>query len=624
MSGITGIFHLDGSPVAHGPLEDMTAALAHRGPDGMDRWVSGPVGLGHCMLRTTAQAVHESQPLRDESGELCLVLDGRVDNREELRRALGPRSRHLRDDSDAELVLQAYRHWGSGCVDKIIGDFALALWHGRRRELLCARDFLGKRPFYYYFDGSSFRFASEPQAVMADSSVPREPNQGMIAEFLANAVTSTTETLFRHLFRLPPAHFMVVSFKGLELTRYWDWDPERVVRYHDDRDYAAHFRQLLATATEVRLQSPWPVAAELSGGVDSSSLISLAEYLRTTGRYNGRLEAYSMVFPGRDCDETLYIREVARYCDMPVHEFRPGPAGEGPYLAQVQQYLDLPDYPNMMMHRTHWVVARQRDCRVVLTGQGGDQWFEGSLYSYSDSLRRLRLGRLVADLRVSVKASGWRASTADLFYYGLKPLLPPALVESIHRLAGQAFPPAWLDESFCRDISLAERIRTPTPNAPSFATGDIATRLIDGFETHANEFADRAIASTRQEHRDPFDDRRVVEFALALPEDQRRRGGLTKYVLRSAMAGLMPESVRSRRNKAEFSHVFYEELRVQGGLALFTGTVLEDLGWIDGKQVRAMYEQIDRWYRSPDGSLPRHLWSLWTLASVERWLRVMS
>ena len=97
----------------------------------------------------------------------------------------------------------------------------------------------------------------------------------------------------------------------------------------------------------------------------------------------------------------------------------------------------------------------------------------------------------------------------------------------------------------------------------------------------------------------------------------------TKYVLRAAMAGLMPESVRSRRDKAEFSHMFCEELRVQGGSALFTGTVLEDLGWIDGEQVRAMYEQIDRWYRAPDGFRPRHLWSLWTLLSVERWLRVI-
>src|SRR5262245_47171197 len=143
MSGIAAIYNLDGRPVDPQLLKRMTDAIAHRGPEGINHWIKGSVGLGHCMLQTTPESWHEKQPVIDETGELCLTLDGRVDNREELKVALEAKGARLRDDTDAELVLKAYEVWTENSAEKILGDFAYVIWDGRRRQLFCARDSVG-------------------------------------------------------------------------------------------------------------------------------------------------------------------------------------------------------------------------------------------------------------------------------------------------------------------------------------------------------------------------------------------------------------------------------------------------------------------------------------------------
>ena len=177
MSGIAGIFNLDGRPVDRELLGRMTDVIAYRGPDRGGIWSDGPVGLGHRMLCTTPESLRETQPLRDERADLCLVLDGRVDNRDELRGALLARGARPRDDTDAELVLRAYEVWGEECPKHIIGDFAFAVWDGRRRQLFCARDAIGVRPFFYHLNGQTFMFGTEVRQFFEDPTVRRRPNE---------------------------------------------------------------------------------------------------------------------------------------------------------------------------------------------------------------------------------------------------------------------------------------------------------------------------------------------------------------------------------------------------------------------------------------------------------------
>ncbi|HET7875173.1 MAG TPA: asparagine synthase-related protein, partial [Methylomirabilota bacterium] len=330
MSGIAGLYRLDGGPVDPVLLRAMTDAVAHRGPDGGDCWVDGPIGLGHRLLRSTPESAQEKQPLSDESGDLCLVLDGRIDNRGELRAALAPDGLRLRSDSDGELVLRAYARWGTACPARLIGDFAFALWDNRERRLFCARDPLGVRPFYYHTDGRRFSVASELQQLLVDPSRAAEPNEGMIAEYLACEITHREDTLYRDIFRLPPGHSLVVRPGGHVVSPYWDIDPSRAIRHGTSRDYAEHFRDVFDEAVRCRLRSANPIAAELSGGLDSSSVVATAASLAPAGRATGDgVETYSLVFPGHACDESGYANQVVALHALRSHTAPPSEPAPG-------------------------------------------------------------------------------------------------------------------------------------------------------------------------------------------------------------------------------------------------------------------------------------------------------
>ena len=183
----------------------MTDAVSHRGPDGTGTWVNGSAGLGHRILRTTPEALLEYQPLCDETGHVCLVLDGRVDNRQELGTALEANGLTLRDRTDAELVLKSYLHWGENSPIRILGDFAFAIWDGRHNALFCARDVFGIRPFNYYCSDNSVLIASELHQLFYDPRVKRTANEGMVAEYLSAQIAHCEETLWRDILRLPAA-----------------------------------------------------------------------------------------------------------------------------------------------------------------------------------------------------------------------------------------------------------------------------------------------------------------------------------------------------------------------------------------------------------------------------------
>jgi asparagine synthase (glutamine-hydrolysing) len=400
MSGIAGIYHLDGRPVDPELLRRVTDVIAYRGSDGVGHWIDGRVGLGHRMLHTTPESLHEQQPLADETGNLCLTLDGRVDNREELRAALEAKGAKLRTDTDAELVLRTYEYWGEECPKRIIGDFAFVIWDGRKRQLFCARDPLGIKPFYYHSDGRTFLCGSELRQLLEDVSIRREPNEGMIGEYLACAITDNQETLYRDVLRLPPAHFLLVQPGRTRKERYWDIDPAREVRYHTDAEYAEHLLDILKAPVRCRLRSSGRIGADLSGGVDSSAIVGVVHSLyREQGLTDSGFETFSLVFPGLPCDERAYIEAVVRMWGITANMVRPDESETYDYAAEVYRSYDFPQYPNGVMSCPLMSLAGEKGFRVVLTGGGGDEWLTGSYYHYADFIRRLKILSLIRQLR---------------------------------------------------------------------------------------------------------------------------------------------------------------------------------------------------------------------------------
>ncbi|MBF6568636.1 MAG: asparagine synthetase B, partial [Candidatus Binataceae bacterium] len=208
MSGIAAIFDRDFAPIDRAEIDRMLAAIAHRGPDGSNSWARGPVALGHAAFRTTPESLHEVQPLFDEPSGICLTLDGRIDNRDELGDALRANGARLTADSDAEMVLRAYQLWGEDCAIRLIGDFALVIWDERNRIIFAARDAIGVRPLYYHCDSRRFVAGSEPREIVEGARLAREPNEGWIAEYLNGGLITRDETPLRGVMALPPAHCM--------------------------------------------------------------------------------------------------------------------------------------------------------------------------------------------------------------------------------------------------------------------------------------------------------------------------------------------------------------------------------------------------------------------------------
>ncbi|MGH7914233.1 MAG: asparagine synthase-related protein [Candidatus Binataceae bacterium] len=633
MSGIAVVYEMGGRPAEAALLERMLSAIAHRGPDGIGRFVEGPVALGHAMLRTTPEALHESQPLADAAVQLCLTFHGRIDNREELSSELKGCDARIESGTDSELVLRAYQCWGEEAVRKILGDFAFALWDGRHRQLFCARDCVGAIPFYYWRNGHSFRAATELHQLFADPAVPREANEAMVAQHLADRHLDREETLFRHIMRLPPAHCLVANHKGIAIRRYFDLDPGREIRHRTDNEYAEHFFEIFREAVRCRLRTSGGIGCYLSGGLDSSSIVGMAQALYRDGVVSAtRFETYSLIYPP-PADEREYIRAVVRMWGLESNTPAPTTPDFGTALEQVLRYRDIPDGPNDVMANSLRALAQQQGIRIMLDGRGGDEWLDGSSQYYADLIRQFRFVSLLSELRADAQRAHAEEVSFNpmlaLMRRGLLPFVPPGALVALKSVLGRDAPVPWLMPEFIRRSGFRDRALSELKagaQVPGFAQREFyRTFAVDALQTLGHEMVERSSAAFGLEVRCPFHDRRLIEFCFAIPEEQRRRPFWTKFVMRNAMRGLLPEMVRTRVTKATFSEPFFRALQAPEVEELFRRPLrTESMSWVEGKQVREAYRNAFQALADVginSRAAYRYLWPLWATLGLELWLK---
>jgi len=254
----------------------MSATMAHRGPDGEEKWIEGPVGLACQMFRVTPESEKETQPLVDSTGAV-LVFDGRLDNRDELLTSLKDSYQVSSASPDAALVLASYEVFGDKFPERLLGDFALGLFDPHRQQVVLARDAIGIRPLYYHRVRNTFLFASEIKAILAHPDVSPRPNDNTLADFFLANVRDPEMTFFEGISSLPPGHMALLTPQVFTKRRYWDFDPASQVRLSSFDEYAGAFRHLFEQAVRRRLRSAHPVAVSVSGGLDSSSILCVAE-----------------------------------------------------------------------------------------------------------------------------------------------------------------------------------------------------------------------------------------------------------------------------------------------------------------------------------------------------------
>lgn len=631
MAGIAGIYCADGRAVAISELQRMSAAVEYRGPDGITFWNGGlpyapnSVAFAHLQFCTTPESLEERQPLVAPGGDVCLVWNGRVDNREELLAEIVAKGASPVDRTDPGLALAAYLLWGSDCVQHIVGDFALVIWDGRQRRLWCARDYVGVRPFYYFWDGKTFLFGSEIRALLAHPLVSLKINEGMVGEYLANAITSRDETLYADIRRLPSGSTLTIDGPGRLRVASW-WNPElSLIRYRTDEEYAEHFRELFdqSVRAQIRCNTPWGI--ELSGGLDSSSIaVSARAVLDEIGEKGAPILTFSVADPDKPWDESEDIAAIVEKAGLTAEILKPLKVDIDFFRQRAGFWHDHPGGPNgEPITLPMYEAAKGRGARVLLTGIGGDELLDGRPECFADLAAGMIRPGAARELLHRARAD-WKAYS-DYRHWSIflaRRLLSLSAPDSLlfHKRKLGLARDGIFSRDFLKRTHLAERVFGPEHKSRHFAARTqrgMLGLITSGFEAHVLEANERETVLAGIDLRFPFFHRRFVEFCLRLPEEQRQRGSIWKRVLRNAMDRRLPERLRNKAYKAEFSDLFHSVYYATGTQNRIRHLAIpRHTDWFDPGRLQERIAAATQ----PQGSDDPGPWRLWRVLGADLWL----
>jgi asparagine synthase (glutamine-hydrolysing) len=552
MSAIAGIVRFDGRPDAASDLDRMMRALADLGPDRQSAWQDGPAALGFRQMALLPEDAADRQPWQAHGGAAILVANGRLDNRDELGDALAIDNPLRRTMADSELLLRAYERWGLGCLDRLLGEFTFAVWDTRDRRLVCARCQVDGPPLYYHRSERFFAFATTPAALFALPDVPRALAERRLANQLGFVPGQIQDTYYRDIFCLPPAHHLDLADRRVTTARYWQLDRSRQIRLGSDKDYEAALRERFDQAVRARLRSVHPIGSMLSGGCDSSAVTAtaahmLAEDRKTLAAFTAApREGYPPTAFGRPTDESRLAAELAAGLpNVRHHIVRPRGRTALDRLDQANPLFGCPIFTpaNLVWYSDVLDTARQSRVRVLLNGNLGN-----STISYTGMPRLAGLLRSGQWYRLAREALGLRRNghaSRQIARAAVGPLLPSAVArwrsrsatEADSAVAGfSAINPAFAAEMGLEAKALSrDRDLTLRPSSDGFAARQAMLALDD-----RGEYWNASLAGWGIEPRDPTSDRRVLEFCLAVPDEQYLRDGVTKSLFRRTFADRIP------------------------------------------------------------------------------------
>jgi asparagine synthase (glutamine-hydrolysing) len=563
MCGFSGYFGTvrDGRAL----LERMTAAIAHRGPDEQGFFTTKAAGLGHARL-SIVDLGDGQQPMSDATGDLTIAFNGEIFNYVELREQLRAKGRHFRTASDTEVILHLYDEMGEDCVSALNGDFAFALWDGRRRRMVLARDRMGVRPLFYTRQGERLYFASEVKALLQAPGVVAEIDPVALDQIFTLWAPIAPRTAFRNIYELEPASLMIVQEGSVSTRPYWSLeypDREAPPRHRDERAAAEELRALLTEATRIRMRADVPVGAYLSGGLDSSITSALA-----AGMAPGGLRTFSVTFDSAEHDESPFQLEMARA--LGTHHSAVA-CGEGDIAAVFPDVIRFTERPILRtapapLYKLSSLV-REAGLKVVLTGEGADEVFAG--YDIFKEARVRRFCRRQPGSRIRPHLfrklypylPGLRQQSAEYlfsFFGASGAALDDPLFSHRPRFDGTAATKLFYSGDLRATLSgydAAEELAARLPEAfarwhPLHQAQYLEARfLLPGYILSSQ--GDRMAMAHGIEGRFPFLDHHLVEFAAGLPPEMKLKGLVEKHILREATKDLLPAAI-GRRTKQPY------------------------------------------------------------------------
>lgn len=653
MCGITGIWNFNGRDVDPAVLERMTTLLHHRGPDDhgyalfdrqgdcvghgreMGAWREGAaLGLGHRRLSIIDLSETGRQPMASGNGRYWICYNGEVYNYLELREELKGLGHAFAGASDTEVILKAYEQWGTQCVERFNGMWAFALWDARERNLFCSRDRVGIKPFYYYLDEETFIFASEIKAVLA--ALPREKhnlNKPYLGRFiLSGLLDDADETLFGQIKQLPVAHGMQIRGGGQRNQwRFWDISDECVARADEglikEEEATERFRELLSDAIRLRFRSDVPVGTCLSGGLDSSSVVALA-----TRDLSAKLKTFTTEYNEKEFSEGHYARAAAKRFETEAYYITPQAKQYTDFIDRFSWYHDEPCPGPGPFSQWHVMELASRHVKVVLDGQGADELLGGYPhyfnYYLTSVLRRVfsrgpgraTLRQYFADSDAIARhtQTSFRKSCLTALSHIANRMLPEWLRAMSKPVRGLSAGPMF-------DLADRELLRSalppygPRPRRYRDDLNDILYwELVRDNIPMLMQYGDRTSMAFSIESRVPFLDYRLIEYMGSLPFRMKIRANTTKFIMRRAMRGILPDKVVDRPDKKGYPTPFSIWLKGpinQYARDLIGGSSFRQRGIFHPAKVEKLLD--DHCAGKAD-----HAWLLWRVMNVEKWLQV--
>ena len=613
MCGIAGIVRFDGRPVLEDDVRAMCRAMVHRGPDEEGVYLGAGVGLGMRRL-SIIDLEGGQQPISNEDGSIWVVFNGEIYNHRELRRQLTRDGHTFRTASDTETIVHLYEDLGARAVERLRGMFAFALWDAPRRQLLLARDRLGIKPLYYADLDDGVVFASELKPILQRPDIGRDLNWEAVGHLFTFLATPSSSSIVKGVRKLEPARFATAADRrGVRVERYWDveFQPDE---HSSEDELVEQLRELLVESVRLHQISDVPIGAFLSGGIDSSAVVATMAQLTSSP-----VKTFAIGFVEEDYSELDHARRVAEQFGTDHHELilRPDVVQIAEDLAW---YLDEP-FGDTSAIPTYMVSKLASEhVTVVLTGDGGDELFAG-YDKYVTEERERRYDRVPDSIRKVLGAVG-RAMPEGMT--GRRFLRHLALNGSRRYLdASTLFRTDELRQVFRREAFNRIAVHDPWARSlmelASIGSDWVAALQYCDLQTYLPldilTKVDRMTMAHSIEARPPLLDHRVVEFAATVPARYRLRDGTTKYLLKRAMRGILPDAIIDRPK-----HGFAVPLArwFRGELAGFTRDVLLS----DTCRQRGLFEPkyVERLIRLHTRGRDLDL-QLWTLLSFELWCR---
>lgn len=554
MCGIAGFVNATGAPADERTVRRMTDIIAHRGPDGFGHHVRGEVALGHRRLSIIDLATG-GQPMSNEDDSLWITYNGEIFNHSDVRPGLEAAGHRYKSHCDTETIIHAYEQWGDQSVTRYRGMFAYAIWDQNKRRLFCARDRLGIKPFYYYWDGRLFAFASEIKALLEHPNISAQFNEALLPEYLAFGYVSGKETLFTGIRKLMPGHTLTVTCgdtSKLEIKQYWEAPCPTEFDERPDSEWISECRSRLEEVVRMRLMSDVPLGMFLSGGIDSSAIAAIIKR-----QAEGPVKTFSVGYSESRFSELSEARQVADLIGTDHHEVRVSMEEFFNALPRLVWHEDEPiTWPSSVSLYFVSRLARQ-EVKVVLTGEGSDELFAGygryrffqlnaqwmRAYSGVPSGVRNAIQNAVADSRL-LSASLRRKLGHTVLGRGAG--IESLYLNNFYCAFGTDEQQKLLKEHFGANpyASFMQRWQSAaqSPTLPRLLFADQKTYLVELLMKQ-----DQMSMACSIESRVPFLDHKFVEFAASVPPHMKLRGKHGKYIMKKAVEALIPRDIIYRK-----------------------------------------------------------------------------